>query len=67
MIHTKPPARRQCEAYGNGVRCINAGTHWVKWPVMITDPTNPRDLKSGESDFSSWECDNDDHRFGEAA
>jgi hypothetical protein len=62
MTVMAPPTNPRCQIYGlSSVRCINTGTHWVKW--------GGKGCGCGaddcEQDFYSWECDGA-HRFGEA-
>lgn len=67
-IDMHPPSSERCQIYGLGsVRCINKGTHWVRFGgagcgcgggVCQTDDC--------ERDFYTWECDGA-HRFGDAA
>lgn len=55
-----PPADRTCQTYINDFssrnmsRCVNEGTHWVKWPgCYCTDQVG----HGCDGDFYSWECD----------
>lgn len=65
-ITMHPPANQRCQIYSEAtsVRCVNTGTHWIKWggrcscdDSLCTDPVC-------ESDFFSWECDGP-HLYGE--
>lgn len=71
-----PPADRRCQIYTTGswrpadhtyermTRCVNEGTHWVKWGgCNCGDP----DTQYCEGDYFSWECDGDGHVYTEAA
>lgn len=57
-----PPADRRCQIYVRPtggtmqdlVRCVNEGTHWVKWGGCVC-PDGNTDVC--EDAFESWECD----------
>lgn len=63
-----PPANTRCQLYfpadpldaTNLERCLNTGTHWVKWSgcSCIGDDRDDDCL----DDFYSWECDEHDQK-----
>lgn len=65
-ISMHPPADHRCQIYGNNsVRCVNHGTHWVKWGGGCRLPHTFGHDPACEMDFYSWECDGP-HLHGEA-
>jgi hypothetical protein len=54
-----PPANRRCQIYlkppGDTqlARCINLGTHWVRWGGCSCG----QETEYCETSFESWECD----------
>lgn len=66
MIDMHPPVIQRCQIYGDtSVRCINDGTHWVRWGGGCSCNGTLCSSADCEKGFYSWECDG--HRFGEAA
>lgn len=60
-VDKAPPANRRCQIYTtlpgdeNQVeRCVNEGTHWVKWSGCSCIDEDGDDCMD---DFYSWECD----------
>jgi hypothetical protein len=73
-IDMHPPVDQRCQIYfqlpggrpGDLVRCVNDGTHWLKWGGCGCEPDDP-DLCEGT--YYSWECDDHaiDTNMSEAA
>lgn len=62
-----PPTVQRCQIYSpTSVRCINNGTHWVRFGGGCScGAAVCNDLATCEREFYFWECDG--HLFGEAA